>query len=232
MKNLKLIFLIILISLAFSCNKSEDSSIVGDVVAISKKSGTSTVYALAYYAYSYSSLKSVTVTSSLDSSTEITLSNGGYDTIFLKEPSGSDFSTTKPTAATFTFDATFENGGTYKAYDQLLATILDPPTIESCVYSSTSDGIVLQWTALTNADSYAIIIYDSSNNLIFRSSEFSSSYSKATITESVSTWSSSPVSGTTYTVRLLAYKYEDSDNPSSYNLQSTSYSDATVTWGS
>jgi hypothetical protein len=233
MKNLKFIFFIPLILLVFSCDKEEGTSVVGDVFAISKKSGSTTVYALAYYAYSYSALKSVTVTNSLDSSTKISLSDSGYTGIFYKEPSDSDFSTTKPSSAIYTFDTVMESGNSYTSYDQLTATILEPPTIEKCQYNSSYSYIEITWDALTNADRYAVIALDSSGTQVFQSSLLVSSTVSGYISQSTSTWSSGhPATGKIYTIRVIAYKYEDSNNPSTYNVQSTSYSEATVTWGS
>lgn len=233
MKNLKTLILILFIAFSSSCNKNDgDSTVVGDAIVVAKKSGANTVYAIAYYAYAYSPLKSVTVQSMLDPLNKVTLSsNGAYTTNFLREPEELDYSTTKPLADTFTFDAVFESGNIYKTEDVISSVILDPPTIEKCAYNTTNSYAEFSWSALTNADSYMISILDSEGTIVFRSSELSNTVTSGYLTASATGWiSGQPVSGKTYTARIYAYKYEDSNNPNSYHIQSTSYSEASFVW--
>jgi hypothetical protein len=234
MKNLKTLILILSIAFLSSCNKNDgDSTVVGDAIVVAKKSGVNTVYAVAYYAYAYSPLKSVTVQSMLDPSIEVALSsNGTYTTNFLREPEEADFTTTKPSADTYTFSAVFESGNTYETQDVISSIILAPPTIEKCSYNTTKSYAELSWSALTNADSYMISILDSSGAIVFRSSELSNTVTSGYLASSASGWSSGyPVSGETYTARIYAYNYEDSNNPNSYHIQATSYSEASLVWG-
>lgn len=235
MKNFKILGLILLIAFSTSCTKdSNDSSVAADVIVVAKKSGANTVYALAYYAYAYSSIKSVTVQSALNPSNKVQLtSNGLYTTNFLKEPTDADFTTTKPSPDTFTFTTVFESGNTYETEEEITSDILAPITIEKCTYNVDKAYVELSWTPLTNADSYVITIYDDSQNVVFRSNEFSSSATTSGyLTATASGWSTGhPVTGKPYTVRVFGYKYEDSANPNSYHIQATSYSDSSIIWG-
>lgn len=233
MKNLKTIILILLVAFS-SCSKdNQDSSVVGDAIVVAKKSGANTVYAMAYYAYAYSPLKSVVVKSMLDPSNQVALvPNGVYTTNFIKEPTNADFSTTKPSANTFTFSAVFESGTTYETEDAITTDILAPATIEKCTYNSTKAYAELSWTALTNADSYVISVIDDSGAIVFRSGELASTVTSGYLSASATGWvSGHPATGKTYTVRILAYKYEDSAKPNSYHIQSTSYAEASIVWG-
>jgi hypothetical protein len=233
MKNFKLLIFILLAAFSSSCNKDDgDSTVVGDAIVISKKSGTNTVYAIAYYAYAYSTLKSVSVESALDSTMQVDLAaNGIYTTNFLKEPTDKDFTTTKPIADTFIFNAVFESGNTYQTKDAITSDILAPINIEECTYNATKSYAELSWTALTNADSYVITVFNSSGTVVFRSAELANTITGVNLSASTSGWTSGyPVSGDTYTVRILAYKYEDSTNPNAYHIQSTSYSEASIVW--
>ncbi len=233
MKNIKIFIFVLLIALSSSCNKeSDDFSVIGDAVVIAKTSGSSTVYAMAYYAYASSPLKTVSVQSMLDPSNQVELaSNGVYTTNFIKDPDDADFSTIKPSSDTFTFSAVFENGNTYQTTDVVSSDVLAPPTIEKCTYNTEKAYAEFSWTALTNADSYVITIYDTDGSVIFRSSEVSSTVTSGYLSASATGWSSGfPVSGETYKVRIFAFKYEDSTNPSSYHVQSTSYSETSLLW--
>jgi hypothetical protein len=233
MKNFKILILILLTAVSSSCNKnSGDSSVVGDAIVVAKKSGANTVYAMAHYAYAYSPLKSVGVQSMLDPTNKVELSpNGLYTTNFLKEPANTDFTTTKPSADTFTFKAVFESGNTYETEDIITSDILTPATIEKSTYNSEKSYAEIAWTALTNADSYVITLFDESGTLVFRSGEFSSTVTSGTLSASATGWITTPVAGKTYRIRIQAFKYEDSKNPNSYHIQSTSYSEANIVWG-
>ncbi len=233
MKNIKIFIFILLVALWSSCNEeNDDYTVTGDAVVIAKTSGTSTVYAMAYYAYASNSLKTVSVQSVLDPSNKVELaSNGLYTTNFIKDPDDADFSTTKPSSDTFTFSAVFENGNTYETTDVVSSDILEPPTIEKCTYNTEKAYAEFSWTALTNADSYVISVYDGAGAVVFRSSEVSSTVTSGYLSASATGWSSGyPVSGATYKVRILAFKYENSTNPSSYHVQSTSYSETSLLW--
>lgn len=235
MKSFKTIFVLLVLSLAISCNKKNDenSTAVGDAVVVSKKLGDNTVYALAFYVYSNSPLKSVKV-KGIANSTPVDLVSSGTSTsyYFAKEPTDNDFSTTKPSEDTFTFDAEFEAGSTYVAQDILTSLVLEPVTIGTCKYNVTNSRAEFQWTALTDADCYSIAILDDSGTTVFASNGIANSYTNVYLEASNSGWAEShPVIGKTYTVRIYAYKYEDSNNFDPYNIQSTSYSQATMVWG-
>lgn len=102
MRQLKFISLVLLVVFSSSCNKEpDDPTVEGDAVLVSRRSGTNVAYGVAFYAYSLSSLKTVTVVSSANPSGTLSLTANGDNTYsFLKEPSESEFSATAPAAAT------------------------------------------------------------------------------------------------------------------------------------
>jgi len=233
-KFFKIIILVLFVAFSASCSKnSDDSTVVGDAIVVAKKSGANTVYAMAYYAYAYSPLKSVIVESMVDPSNQAALvSNGLYTSNFIKEPTDADFSTTKPSADTFTFSAVFETGSTYKTEDAITADILAPATIEKCTYNSTKSYAELSWTAVTNADSYGITVFDDSGAIVFKTGELANTVTSGNLSTSETGWTTGhPVSGKTYKIRVQAFQYEDSANPNSYHIQSTSYAEASIVWG-
>ena len=126
MKQLKIFTLILLVAFSLSCNKeSDDSTVIGDAIIVSKRSGTNVVYGVALYAYAYSSLKTVTAVSSLEPSNAVSLAaNGSYTYNFLKEPSDMEYSETAPAATIYTFSGVFDSGGTFECQDILTSDAL------------------------------------------------------------------------------------------------------------
>jgi hypothetical protein len=233
MKQLKIISLIVLIAFSSSCKKEPDvPTVEGDTVVVSRRSGTNVVYGVAFYANSLSSLKTVTVVSSANPSGILSLSANGNDTYyFLREPSESEYSATKPTAATYTFNAVFDGGETSEYKDILTSDALAPVTFEKCLYNTTNSYAELSWTALANANSYVIQFIDGTGTIVFNSSELPNTIISGTLSSSAGGWKSGfPKAGDIYTVRIYALEYEDAAG-GNYQMQSTSISDATMVWG-
>ncbi len=224
------IFIALLIT---SCNKSEDDgSGTGDAIIIAKKSGTNTVYGVTLYAYSFSPFQSVKATSAVDATKTYTLKvNQGYKTNFYYETPDAEFTTTKPAATTYNFAAVFENGVTDEFEDNLTDKVLALPTIEKAEYNLTSADLGVTWKSVPDADSYAINIFDGTS-LVYSSPELVNTLKYFAVGSS-SGWVTgvTPVSGKSYTVRVLAFLYEP--NGDSYNIQAVSMadSDKPIAWG-
>jgi hypothetical protein len=234
MRPLKIFTLILLVAFSSSCNKdSDDSSVVGDAIIVSKRSGTNVVYGVALYAYAFSPLKTVTAVSLLEPTNAVSLAADGSDTYnFLKLPTAAEYSETVPVASIYTFNGEFESGSTFECQDILGSDALAPVTFEKCTYNSTNSYAELSWTALTNAYSYVIYFVNESGTVVFGSGELSNTVTSGTLSSSASGWLSGyPINGDTYTVKVLAFEYEDSTNANLYHLQSTSVSESTLVWG-
>jgi len=216
-----------------SCNKSDDDgSGTGDAIIIAKKSGTNTVYGVTLYAYSFSTFQSVKATSAVYAAKTYTLKvNQGYKTNFYYETPDTEFTTTKPAATTYNFSAVFENGVTDEFEDNLTDKALALPIIEKVEYNLTSSDLGVTWKSVPEADSYAINIFDGSN-LVYSGPELVNTLKYFAVGSS-SGWvaGATPVSGKSYTVRLLAFLYEP--NGDSYNIQAVSMADTDkpIVWG-
>lgn len=232
MKQFKLIAIVILTLLITSCNKNEDQATgVGDVLIVAKKSGANTVYGISLYAYTFSNFTSVSAVNSIESGTTYTLkSNQGFKTNFYCETPDAAFTTTKPAASTFNFSAVFENGATQVFQDVLSDKVLPLPVFEKCEYNTLKRQLDVSWTAVTDADSYAINILDGTT-LVFGSTELANTVKLYSVSANGGGWAADfiPVSGKTYNVRLLAFLYEPQG--SAYNVQATSVSETTMIWG-
>lgn len=232
MKQLKIILLLLIIGSVSSCKKDEvQTSGVGDAIIITKKIGSNTVYGLTFYAYTFNSFSNVTVSGVKSPAKTYTLkANLGYKTNFYYETPDAEFSATKPTADTFNFSATYENGASLQFTDDLTDKVLGLPVIEKCAYNSTKGMLELSWSELPEADSYAINILDGST-VVFGSVELSKTVKAYSISASGGGWANGfrPVSGKNYKVKLLAFMYEP--QVSSYDVQATSFSETNVDWG-
>lgn len=233
MRQLKFISLILLVVFSSSCNKEpEDPTVEGDTVFVSRRSGTNVVYGVAFYANSLSSLKSVTVVSSANPSGTLSLSANGDDTYsFKREPTEPEYSATKPQAATYTYNAVFDDGLTSEYKDIQTSDVLDPVTFEKCLYNTTNSYAEFKWTALTNANTYVIQLINETGTIVFNSSELLSTVTSGTLSSTAGGWNSGyPKNGEIYTVRIYALEYEDASG-ANYQMQATSISDSTITWG-
>lgn len=233
MRQLKFIFLVLLVGLSAACNKeSNEPEFEGDTVYVSRRSGTNVVYGVAFYGYSLSSLKSVTVVSSADPTGTLALSVNGDDTYsFKREPTELEYSATKPVAATYTFNAVFEDGLTFEYKDIQTSDVLDPVTFEKCEYNTSNLYAEFKWTALTNANSYVIQFIDETGSVVFNSSELPNTITSGTLSSAAGGWKSGyPKDGDHYTVRIYAFEYENASG-ANYQMQATSVSDTTIAWG-
>jgi len=231
MKHLKTIAIAFLVVITASCGKDNEQTGTGDVMIVAKKSGGETVYGLSLYAYTFGTFESVKAFSAADPGKIYTLKPiPGLKTNFYYEMTDAEFKTTKPAASTYNFQFVFLNGTTHESQDILLETALEPPTFEKCEYNETDHQLEVTWAALTNADSYAINILDG-QNVVFASTELANTGRSYFVKTTGGGWATgfTPTSGKTYKVKLLAFHYEAQNN--AYNVQATSVSETTVTWG-
>lgn len=233
MKQLKIFAVVVLALLITSCIKNEDDATgVGDVLVITRKSGTATVYGLSLFAYTYSNFKSVFAVNSAEPGKTYTLkANQGYKTNFYFETPDADFTPTKPVASSFNFSAVFENGATQEFQDILSDKVLLPAIIDTCQYNTTKHMLRVSWTGgVTDADSYAINILDGSD-LVFGSTQLVNTVKSYSISANGGGWAAgfTPTGGKTYTVKVYAFLYEPEGT--AYNVQALSEAETTVVWG-
>ncbi len=232
MKLINLFVFALIALLLGSCSKSNDAaSGTGDAIVIVKKSGTNVVYGYSLYAYTFGAFKSVTATSALQTGKTYTLKiNQGFKTNFYYESPETEFTTVKPVATTFNFNAVFDNGSTDEFLDEVSDKVLPVPVIEKTEFVTAKNEMNITWASVAGADSYAINIFDGSK-LVFGSPELVNTLKTFAVTANSSGWITgfTPVAGKTYTVRLNAYLYEP--NGDSYNLQAVSFADKSAAWG-
>lgn len=229
MNKFKLIAVFVLSLLIVSCNKSEeDATGIGDVIIVSKKIGANTMYGLSVYAYTFSSFKSVSVTGG--AKTYTLKANQGFKTNFYYEASDAGFSSELPLAATYNFSAVFENDATDEFQDVLTNKYLPVPNVTKKTFNTSTGMLEIEWTLLTDADSYSVHIWDGPTQ-VFGSAELANTVKSYAVSANGGGWAAgfTPQTGKTYTVKLFAYLYEPAGN--TYNLQASAVAETTVSWG-
>lgn len=229
MKQLRILAILLATLLVASCNKDEEGTGTGDALVVVKKSGSNTVYGLSLYAYTFSTFTSVSAVSSANPEKTYTLKSNLSN--FSYETPQTEFSAVKPAAATFTFSATFENGVQRTFQNTLLDAVLPVPAFDQCEYNETTHQLEIKWPLLDGATGYAINILEG-NQMVFATAELKNISTGAfNIRANGGGWKTgfTPVSGKSYTVRLLAFMYEPQGG--SYNIQCVSMADTNVSWG-
>ena len=233
MKRLRIFGILMAVLLMASCNKSVDQATgAGDVIIVSKQSGSNIVYGLSMYAYTYSAFSSVKVTTVADPGKTYTLkANQGFKTNFYYETPESEFSTTKPVASTYTFSAIFDNGVIQEFQNTLTSDVLPIPTFDKCEYNDVNHQLEINWPLVDHASSYSINILDSTK-IVFSSAEIKDPAKGAyAVMTTGGGWAVGflPASGKTYTVRLFAYMLEPGG--ATNNIQSISIAESHAVWG-
>lgn len=236
-KNKKLLFPITLLLVSLylvSCYDSEtEFSAIGDVLFLKATFDDQEVFATSYYVYGNSSLSSASVTTPL--ATTIQLEPYSTNTyIYYLEPDSSQYTTSYPTEGSYLFDVTSADGNTFSVTDDQDFYDLDFAQIDSLYYDDTYDGYYLSWNVISGADSYAIYLYNSENELVFISNSIDADAPEYILLYGYyGTWYDSLNSSETYTIQIRTIKYDSDATTSdySYNIQEISTSNFNIVWG-
>jgi hypothetical protein len=227
-----LIAALLILTLTSCLKVPDENKFIGDAMILCKTDHLQkVVYGLSIYAYTNSSFQSVQVTSSAGPTKLYTLkSDQGSKTNFIYDMPQSEYSTTKPEAATYTFTATLNNGTTQIFTDELTNKVLTVPVLNKCTYNTQLLQLDVAWAATEGASSYAINVLNETTP-VFWSNELSASARAFSVISGTNGWATGyiPEYGKTYTLRLFSYMYEDQGNSS--NIQSVSYTDKVFVWG-
>lgn len=215
-----------------SCNKKEESvTVAGDVYVVTQRSGDDILYGLCIHAYSFYAFSNVTVNPVTEPGTTYHLQGyPGFKTDFYYDTPEAELSTEMPATGNYHFVANFENGKTDIDDDILSADFLVPPVIKECSFDATKNKAVIEWEKVTGADLYVIKLYDG-DDLVFLSPALDPSLTKVDFGGTGTSWGQNytPDAGTNFKMRFSAFKYEAGGD--SYNVQASTFSDATLLWG-
>ncbi len=170
MKKVHLLTLIALIMLGLSgCEKAKvTNEATADVFvkAIKNAQGTN-VYTAIHSVFSYNVMKSVSVTSPGGTPLQLTnFENGGNS--FFNEPADADYSTTAPTAGSYTYLVKFNDGEEITYPNTLAAATLLPANITSLAKTASGDSVYIKWDAITATHAYQLKVMKGTTQVFFQ----------------------------------------------------------------
>lgn len=174
MKKVHLLTLIALIMLGLSgCEKAKvTNEASADVFVKSIKNAQgATVYTAIHSVFSYSPMKSVSVTSPGGAPLQLTnFENGGNS--FFNEPAVTDYSTTAPASGAYTYLVKFNDGEEITYTNSLATAALLPANITSLAKTAAGDSVYIKWDAIASTHGYRLKIMKGTTDINPKSSIF------------------------------------------------------------
>ncbi|MEN8117669.1 MAG: hypothetical protein ABFS16_11860 [Bacteroidota bacterium] len=231
----KIFIAIMILTGIISCDDDKDTiafKVVGDVFVVKRKIDDETKFANAYYAYGTHSMSLAKVTT--PDGTAIQLNPlGDQANTYQVEPKMNDYATDLPEPGNYTFDVINEDIP-HQAIDLLEFDNIDYPTITSTEYNNASQTLTVEWETVEQADKYVVkmannvgvIVYDVGQLLPNTMTSFQ-------IDPNVGNWTEEPIIGTSYTVEVYAYLYENGTDADDFkfHIQEISVGEKEIVWG-
>jgi hypothetical protein len=225
-------FALIILSLLTACTDEEIVfSADADVIFMKKVVDDETVYGIDYYAYGNTSMSSAKVSTPFGVTLLMDSYSSGYTYASITDED--DYDTSVPTTGTYTFTLTGSNEETLEVTDTQDFYNLGFAEIDSMSFYDSYDGFYVSWNPVSGAEAYVVLLYDSSDNLVFTGDELDADTHEYIVVDDYSdNWEETPVSDDKYTLQIQSIIYDatDSELDDCYNVQEISYSDTTITW--
>jgi hypothetical protein len=170
MKKLHVLAVVALILFTLSgCEKQKitnQASVDVFVKAIKNSSGT-TVYTALHSVFSYNIMTAVSVKSPDGTTTQLTnYENAGNS--FYNEPATTDYTSTAPSAGTYTYTVTFNDGEQITYTNSLLATSLQPAVITGLTKNTGGDSIYITWNAIAGTQAYQLKVSNGTKQVYYQ----------------------------------------------------------------
>lgn len=236
MKSKFILGLGISLGLLSACDDNDSYDIefdaVGDVYVRCQKIDNEIKYAPVYYAYSNLQMSKATVAFSDENSPVITLSELDENArSFASTPSVGDYSLIDINNGDYDFNIVSTHADTLNVKDELLEDRIDPIEITTFEYNTESHEIDIAWNTVEDRDIYHVTIATEIDGRIVFSSERLND-NELSLTENSLGWDSyyTMKAGTTYTVSVSAYKFENSNKQSGYHINQESVEYREIEW--
>lgn len=222
-----------LVLLLTACNDetpAPPARIVGDVFVRCEKVGDEVMYAPVYYAFSNYAIAKASVTNPSGDGTVDLESYFDSKGIFVKIPKQEDFSTNKVALGNYAFQVITQKGDTLKVEDKLLADELVPLEITEFDYDKEKHSFTIKWNKIEEVDHYLVKLEGKKfGNTFFSSKAIKNNYYGFSPQEVG--WKVQNIeTDTDCIVKVYAYKYEDSNKMSVYDLNWESIAFKEVKW--
>ncbi len=219
-----------------ACNDNDDFDIkfdaIGDVYVRCQKIDNEVKYAPVYFAYSNTYMSEAEVAFSDEDSPVITLEKiGEYARNFSSTPSTEDYSTDDIDNGNYIFNLTSTEAESLKVSDKLLEGRIDPIEITKFEYLEENHKMDIEWNTVENRDIYHITIATEIDGQIVFSSEILNE-NKLLLNENTPGWDPNYTmkAGTTYTVSVSAYKFENPNQKSFLHINQESVAYQEIEW--
>lgn len=219
-----------------ACNENDDFDVkfeaVGDVYVRCQKIDNEIKYAPVYIAYSNIYMSEAEVAFSDEDSPVITLSKLGENAVkFASTPAIEDYSTNDINNGDYEFNLVSTESDSLKVTDKLLEERIDPIEITKLEYDAEKHEVDIAWNTVENRDIYHITIAtEIDGQTVFNSDILNEN--KLLLKETSSGWDPNYImkAGTTYTVSVSAYKFENSNQQSGYHINQESVEYREIEW--
>jgi len=236
MKSKLILALAISLGVFSSCDsdsKKVEFDGAGDIYVRCQKIEGVAQYAPVYFAYSNMYMSSSTVAHSDADSPVITLEKEGENASnFSSRPAIQDYSTTDVKNGTYNFTLTSTDNEALNVTDKLLEVRISPLEISKFEYTKEEHKLDIEWGTVENRDVYHVKIAKAIDGQVVYSSNRLNNNSL--IVTPISTgWDRNYTmeAGTTYTVSVSAYKFEDSTTQNGYHINQESVEYHEIKWG-
>ncbi|WP_372643028.1 hypothetical protein [Ancylomarina sp.] len=219
-----------------ACEKNDNFDVkfdaVGDIYVRCQKIDNEIKYAPVYIAYSNIYMSEAEVAFSDHKSPVITLIKVGENAVrFTSTPAVDDYSTNDINNGDYEFNLVSTESDSLKVTDKLLEERIDPIEITKFDYDAEKHEIDIAWNMVENRDIYHITIAtEIDGRTVFSSERLNEN--KLILKETSLGWDSNYTmkAGTTYTVSVSAYKFENSNQQSGYHINQESVEYREIEW--
>ena len=233
MKSKLILALAISLGVFSSCN-SDSTEVefngIGDIYVRCQTIEDVTQYAPVIYAYGNMSMSKATVAHSSADSPVITLKK--EDALnFALLPTTEDYSATDVKNGTYNFTLTSTDGEVLNLTDKLLEVRISPLEISKFEYTKENHKLDIEWGTVENRDIYQVKIATKiDGEIIFNSGRLIDN--SFTITPETYGWNINYTrkTGTTYTISVSAYKFENPNTQSGYHINQESVAYREIEW--
>lgn len=219
-----------------ACDNDDDFNIkfdaVGDIYVRCQKIDNEVKYAPVYYAYSNMYISDAEVSHSDEGSPVITLSKLGENArSFASTPAIEDYSTEDVNEGIYEFNLISIDSDSLKLTDELLEGRIDPIEITKFEYDNEKHEIDIAWDTVENRDIYHVTIAtEIDGQIVFSSTRLNEN--KLLLTETLSGWDRNYTmkTGTSYTISVSAYKFENPNTQNGYHINQESVEYREIEW--
>lgn len=167
-----------------------------------------TVYTAIHSVFSYNKMASVTAQTPAGQSLQLTnYENGGNS--FFNEPVDADYSSTPPTAGSYSYLVKFDDGEEKTLTNSLSSATLLPANITSLVKNASGDSVYISWNAITDTHAYQLKVMKGTIQTFYRPAfQDGSVPQKASLRIGLPTNAFADIGSGTYTFEITGLLFE------------------------